>query len=235
MTKEEKTCFILDMPKTERPREKLEKYGAALLSDEELMAILIRNGTASKSALELGASLLREQGGLLGLARAELSDFMKVKGVGLAKACQIMAALELGKRVMRKNAEERISLDSPETVYEFILPDVKFLKQEVFYALLLDIRCGLIAKVEISRGALGKTSVDPKMIYEAALRKNASSVVLVHNHPSGDPSPSEPDISFTEHLVKGARLLGLRIVDHVIIGEGKFFSLKRKKLMNFDE
>lgn len=223
--------LIQDMPLSERPREKLERYGVEELSNEELLAIILATGTKSKSAIELARSLLIHMEGAHGMANAGLNDLMEVSGIGKAKASTIIAALEFGKRIMMKDAEKKISLASPKTIYEYMKHKLRYETQEKFFSLLLDVKCNLIGEEEVSRGGLDFTIVDPKILFKKVISKQASSIILVHNHPSGDPHPSQADKSLTHQIIEGAKLLGIKVMDHVIIGEDSYFSFEEQGIL----
>lgn len=209
----------------DRPREKLQRLGPRALSDAELIAILIRSGTKQESALDLAKRLLARCGNdLHRLGKLDLSDMMDFKGMGEAKAMAIAAALELGRRRRDTDAETRASVTSSASAFEIIRPVLIDLPHEEFWLILLDRGNRLLNRVSISRGGLHGTVADPKVIFKEAIEHRAASIILCHNHPSGQLRPSEEDIKLTRKLTDGARLLDITVQDHLIIGANGYYS-----------
>lgn len=209
----------------DRPREKLLKLGAQALSDAELIAILIRSGTRTESALDLAKRILAKSGNdLHRLGTLDTKELMAHKGMGEAKALTITAALELGRRRRATDAAERASVTSSAIAFELIRGKIADLPHEEFWLILLDRGNRLLDLAKVSSGGLHGTVVDPKMLFKAALEKRASCLLLCHNHPSGQLRPSEEDIKLTRKLVEGARLLDIQVQDHLIVGATGYYS-----------
>lgn len=224
---------IKKLPRDERPREKLLTKGVASLSDAELLAILLRTGSKDLSAPELAAKLLYgERKGLRGLADALPEELCRISGIGTAKACEIAAAFEIGKRLGRCMAsEEQQIISCAEDAAYFYMEELRYLKKETFNALLIDTGGRVISAERISVGDMTAAPVHPRELFNAAVRKNAYAVVLVHNHPSGRVTPSREDIMLTKRLTEAGSILGIKVADHVIIGDGCYYSFKDKGLL----
>jgi DNA repair protein RadC len=227
----EEGLTIKDLPLEERPREKLKKLGAGALSNAELLAILLRTGVQNESAVHLAARLLSRSGGLRALPDISLEEMEEIKGVGPVKAVLIKAALELGRRLATTPRGEAGSITNPRQAAELFMEELRYEKKEHFKVLLLNTKNHVIAKEEVSVGSLNASIVHPREIFNTPLRKSAASVILVHNHPSGDPSPSQEDLEVTRRLVDAGNILGIAVRDHLIIGDGCFFSFKEKGLL----
>lgn len=224
--------LIKELPSQERPRERMLSIGAEALSNTELLAILISTGTRKESAMSLAARIISmEQEGLHFLGSAIPQELAKVSGVGIAKSCQIAAAVELGKRLASKPKDKRIRICSPEDIAPIFMEEMRYLKKEYFRVLLLNTKNEIISTENISVGNINSSIVDPRDVFRPAIRKSAGSVILVHNHPSGNPEPSDADVKVTERLIKSGELLDIKVVDHMIIGDGTYISFKRKKLI----
>ncbi|MFI8685580.1 DNA repair protein RadC [Rossellomorea sp. NPDC077527] len=225
---EENRLMIRDFPQDERPRERMIQSGAASLSNQELLAILLRTGTKSESVLQLSNRLLTHFDGLNLLKDASLEEITKTKGIGLAKAVQIMAAVEFGRRISNLAFDDRYSIRSPEDGANYVMNDMRFLAQEHFVCLYLNTKNQVLHKQTIFIGSLNASIVHPREVFKEAFRRSAASIICIHNHPSGDPTPSREDIEVTKRLVECGRIIGIDILDHLIIGEKKFISLKEK-------
>ncbi|MDA0999524.1 MAG: DNA repair protein RadC [bacterium] len=215
---------IRHWPISERPRERLLEKGSDALSDAQLLAIILRTGDQGVSALDLAIALLDRFGSLAALEAAPVADICDLKGIGPSKAAQIKAALEIGRRALRKEESERPAFHGGADVYRYLAPAMAHLPHEEFRLLLLDAKHRLLRETTISRGTLMGTSVDPREVFGAALRERAAAVVCAHNHPSGEPAPSVEDRAFTARLREAGHLLGVPLLDHVIIGRSGFFS-----------
>jgi DNA repair protein RadC len=223
---------IKDLPKSERPTEKLLAHGADALSNAELLAVIIRTGTGNESAIEVSRRLLgMDSKGIKHLMDASFKDLTKVKGIGECKAAQIIAALELGKRIKRIGFYDKVRVTSPDIVAEVVMDEMSCLQKEHFRTVILDTKNQIICIENISIGTLNASIVHPRDVFKAAIRNNGNSVILVHNHPSGDTSPSNEDINITKRLVEGGNLMGIKVLDHLIIGNGNYLSMKEKNLM----
>lgn len=209
---------IQDLPESERPRERLMKHGADALSKAELLAILLRTGTKGASALEIGAELVRNFGTLDALSRASLDDLRKVKGVGRDKAIALKSAFKLARLLVEETHGESPVLDEPSRVADFLREENRQYEVEQFQAVLLNTRRKLIRVERISQGIVDQIIVHPREVFRSAIAANASAIVLVHNHPSGDPTPSEADVKTTRDIIRAGQLLKIEVVDHIIFG-----------------
>lgn len=227
---------IKDWPEDERPRERLIKQGSDKLSDTELLAIVIRTGEwhEGDSAIDLARKLIVRFGSLRNLDSASISELSQIKGIGILKAAEIKAALEIGKRFIKQKVESRRKIDSSEDVINYYAPYLRDLKKEIFKVMLLDGRNKLIDDLTISEGGLDSSVVDPKIVLREAVRKSASALIFVHNHPSGESEPTEEDIQITDHLIQACKLVGLRVLDHIIIGNDNYTSFLEKGLIKED-
>jgi DNA repair protein RadC len=210
----------------DQPREKLLAQGSKSLSEAELIAIIMRDGTRNKSALDVAKDLLHQhEHSLASLAKSSVHDLMRIKGIGEAKAVCITAALELGRRRVTENAQQKEQLTSSRDAYELLHPRMRDLTHEEFWIILLDRRSKVIAVEEIHVGGMSSMVVDPRIIFQKALERKASSVILAHNHPSGAPSPSNEDIRLTEKIKTAGTYIDIKVLDHIIIGEGCYNSI----------
>jgi len=226
-----KSFTVHDLPLSERPRERLMKLGVEALSAHEVLALILSRGTKGESVMVIAQNLLREFGNLKGIANASTEELMKVKGVGQAKATQLKAAFELGKRLETAFDEsKKIAIKSPVDVVKLIKTELKDKKKEHFFVVLLDTRNQYLGKDKVSIGSLDTSIVHPREVFKPALSLSAASIILVHNHPSGDPEPSEEDIKLTKRLVEAAEVMGIDILDHIIIGDKRYLSLKARNL-----
>ena len=217
---------IKDLQISQRPRERLEKQGAEVLNDAELIAILLRVGMKGASAVQIGGLLLFQFGGLDGLHRASFIELCKVEGIGPAKAAQIKAAIEVGRRISQSKPEERRLISSPQDVADQVQYKMAALEQEELWVLLLDTRNHHIRTVQLYKGSLNASTVRPAEIFKSGIRYNAASLIIVHNHPSGDPTPSPEDVNLTRMLIEAGKLLELPVLDHVVVGSRGFLSIK---------
>jgi DNA repair protein RadC len=225
---------IKDWPEDERPREKLLKRGAAALSDAELLALVLRTGDAAagKSAIDLGRELLeRCNGSLRELAQAELNELQQIKGLGLAKAASIKAAFTLGSRFQARRMETLERFSSPAQVFDFFHHELRDNRKELFLILLLDGKNRITRKVQVSEGSLNQSIVHPREVFAPAVRESAAAVIFIHNHPSGDPAPSREDREITRRLKEAGEILGIKVLDHIIIGDGSYFSFVESGLL----
>lgn len=228
------TTLIKDMPEDTRPREKLLANGESSLNDHELLAIILGQGTRETSALELANQLLSTYQGLRRLQEASLEELVQARGIGPAKAASIKAALEIGRRVAA-DIETRFLIKCPEDVKKYaeqvLLREMRVYDREHFMVLYLDRKGGVIVKENVSVGGLHSSIVHPREVFKTAVKRSAASIILAHNHPSGDPSPSREDIDITGRLVDAGRIMGIEIIDHVVIGEKTYCSFKEKGLI----
>ncbi|HYF82573.1 MAG TPA: DNA repair protein RadC [Clostridia bacterium] len=221
---------IKDLPAEERPRERLIRHGAAVLSNAELLAVLLRVGTKEENAISLAHRILKQEQGLRYLVDSKVEQMSCIKGIGQAKAAQIKAAIELGKRLSTFELGVDKPVKSPKDVADLLMEDMRYLKKEHMKLVLLNIKCNLISVEEISIGSLNASIVHPREVFNPAIKKSSASIIMVHNHPSGDPSPSSEDIGITARISEAGKLIGIELVDHIIIGDGKYISMKEKGL-----
>ena len=226
-----KSFTIRDLPLAERPRERLQRFGVEALSAQEILAVLLGRGVSGESVMVTAQRLLAQFGSLKGIADASVEELSGVKGIGLAKAAQIKAAFELSSRLGGyAEAQDKPVVANPEAVAALVKGRLGGRKKEHFLALLLDSRNRLIKIAEISIGSLDASIVHPREVYKEAISASAAAVIFVHNHPSGDPTASEDDIRLTKGLVEAGEIIGIEVLDHIIIGGNKHFSLKREGL-----
>ena len=232
VTKTVKKSFTIhDLPVSERPRERLQKFGVEALSAQEILTLVLGRGIAGESVMVTAQRLLSQFGGLKGLAAASVEELAQVKGIGVAKASQIKAAFELTNRIESySESGDKPLVKTPDDVAGLVRGRLKSKKKEYFLALLLDTRSKLIRLAEISVGSLDSSIVHPREVFQEAVSASAASVIFVHNHPSGDPEASEDDIKLTKRLVEAGEIMGIDVLDHVIIGDKKYLSLKREGL-----
>ena len=227
---------MLDLPAAIRPRERLETRGPQALSDEELVAIILRSGTRSSNVLEVARDLLVRHGGVAGLGRASLSELAQIHGIGKVKAIDVKAALELGKRLLTFAPEERPLITSPHDVFMLLRGEMSLLEQESVRVILLDTKNRVVAMSQVSLGSLNSSVVRVGEVFREAVRQQAANIVLVHNHPSGDPTPSAEDVLVTRKVVQAGQLLDIDVLDHIIIGrprsaeESGWVSLRERRL-----
>ncbi len=223
---------IKEMPEYERPREKLIRYGSETLSNSELLAILIRTGSKEQSALELANTVLSsDNNGIRFLANCTVEELNTIKGIGKSKACQIIAAIELGKRLSRSTLESKKAIRSPKDVKDIFIDDMRFLEKEHFKVVFLNTKNEVIAFETISIGSLNASIVHPREVFNRAIKKSSASIILLHNHPSGNCEPSKEDINVTKRLIEAGKIIGIEVLDHIIIGDGDYFSLKENSLI----
>lgn len=222
---------IKDLPVDLRPRERLLREGAEVLSDIELLAILLRTGTATFSAIDLAAEVLGKFDNLKSLVQSSVEELSSIKGIGLAKAAQVKAVLELGKRLAGTQASARIKINCPEDVVKLVMEEMRYLDREHFHALLLNTKNQVIFQDVVSIGNLNSSTVHPRELFKNAIKKSAAALILVHNHPSGDPTPSKEDVEITKRLSETGKIIGIEILDHIIVGDNKYVSFKVKGLL----
>ena len=226
--------MVRDLPLEERPREKLLLYGAGALSNVELLAILLRSGTKKKSVLRIAEEILahiKEQG-LTAMVHISAAELAKIDGVGQVKAATLQAAIELGRRLSVQSAAKIQVVHGPEDVARYAMPRFRFEQREHFAVMLLNTKNHIIGMPEVSVGSLSASVVHPREVFRAAIDFAAASMILLHNHPSGDPTPSREDIAVTERLVKAGKVMDIPVLDHVVLGCERFTSLKEKGLIH---
>ena len=225
--------MVRDLPPEERPREKLLAYGPSGLSNAELLAILLRSGTRKKSVLRIAEEILahiKEQG-LVGMVHISVAELAKIDGVGKVKAATLQAAIELARRLAVQQSAKIQMITGPEDVARYAMPHYRFEQKEHFAVLLLNTKNHVISMPEVSVGSLSAAVVHPREVFRAAIDHAAAAMILLHNHPSGDPTPSREDIAVTERLVKAGKIMDIPVLDHVVLGRDRFISLKEKGLL----
>jgi DNA repair protein RadC len=222
--------MIRDMAASDRPRERLAKVGERALSASELLAIILRTGVGGENVVRLSERVLAHFGSLPGLARASITELQQVKGIGPAKAVEIKAALELGRRLIASAPEERPKVTSPADAANLLMSEMSLLEQEHLRLLLLDTRNQVLAMPTIYIGSLNTSVVRIGELFRSAIKENAAAIIVAHNHPSGDPSPSSEDVHVTRQMVEAGKLLDIDVLDHVIIGRQRYVSLKERGL-----
>ncbi len=221
---------IMDLSEADRPRERLSTLGPQALTNAELIAILLRVGVKGENAVEVGQRLLKKFNGLTGLHRAPFAELKKQHGLGDAKAAQIKAAIELGRRLTLESPDERPAINSPADAAALVSYEMSALEQEHLRVMLLDRRNRVLETVEVYKGSVNSSQVRVGELFKEAIRKNASSIVVIHNHPSGDPTPSPDDVAVTRAILQAGKLLDVDVLDHIVIGQGKWVSLKERGL-----
>lgn len=219
---------LKDVPKEDRPRERLLRLGSMYLSNQELLAILLISGTREETVMDLANRVLMHFEGLKLLTDATIEELTAIKGIGPAKGVMLLAAIELGKRMNEYKPNDRFIVRSPEDGAEFVMEEMRTLKQEHFVTLFLNTKNQIIHQQTIFIGSLNASIVHPREIYREAVKRSAASIICVHNHPSGDPTPSQEDIHVTRRLVESGKMIGIELLDHLIIGDRTFVSLKEK-------
>jgi DNA repair protein RadC len=210
----------------DRPREKLARLGAASLGDNELVAIVLGQGQRRASALDLANAVLTAMGGIEALARARYDDLVQVGGIGTARSAQLLAAAELGRRIVTRGGRERLQVSSPRSVAEFLMPQYGNRPVEQFGIVLLDTKHRVLRTTVLSVGTLDASIVHPREIFREATAGGAAAIVLFHNHPSGDPEPSREDKRLTERLIAAGVVMGIEVLDHIILGDARYYSFR---------
>lgn len=222
---------IRDVHEADRPRERLIRQGSQSLSNQELLAILLRTGTKEESVLALSNRVLMNFEKLHALKHATLEEITSIKGIGEAKAVQLLAAIELGRRLAQKEIDSRYTIRSPEDAAAFLMPEMSALNQEHFVVLFLNVKNQILHKQTIFIGSLNASIVHPREIFREAVKRSAASIICAHNHPSGNATPSPEDIEVTERLHEAGLIIGIELLDHVIIGDHQYISMKEKGYM----
>lgn len=219
---------IKDMLDEEKPREKMINKGVKYLSNAELLAILIRTGNKEKDAVALSSDVIKKSvDGIRGLEKLNIDELCMLEGIGPSKATVIKAALELGNRI-DKYIPEKYKIKNPWDVYIYYMGDMRYLQKEIFKVILLNTKNEIICDVDVSIGSLNTSIVHPREVFIEAIKKSANSIILMHNHPSGNPTPSDEDKKITKRLIYSGEIIGIEILDHIIIGDGVYYSLKEE-------
>lgn len=227
----ESSFTVHDLPKAERPRERLKQFGPEALSAQELLALIIGRGVSKKSVITIAQELLVKFGNIKAISEATIEELSQIKGIGFAKAVQIKACFELGKRKDLEPELKDFDIKDPQSVVKAIRASIKDKAKEHFKLILLNARNKILGVSTISIGSLNASIVHPREVFKDAIVHSAYSVVLAHNHPSGDPEPSEDDLTITKRFIEAGKILGIHVTDHIIISKNGFFSFKDKGLM----
>lgn len=224
----EKNYTISKIPKDERPREKLLKYGAEILTNSELLALIIGFGSKRDSAITLAQKIIYNNNkGLLNIIDTDAELLKSYNGINDAKAAKILAVAELSKRISRERVN-KIKIASPQTIAALLLEEMRYLKKEVFKIVLLDTKNNIISINNVSVGCLDSTIVHPREVFLDAIKNSSAAIILVHNHPSGEVEPSKDDINITNRIIECGKIIGIKVLDHIIIGDGNYLSFKEK-------
>lgn len=222
---------IMDLPENERPQEKLYRYGVETLTNAELLALILRNGNKEENIVDLCSRIIKTAGGLNGLLSFNAEDYMELKGIKHAKAAQLLALTEISKRFKAYKSGEEYKITQPRDAADLVMENMRYLKQEVLKVILLNTKNMVVLEKEISKGSLNSSIVHPRDVFYEAVKRGCASIIVCHNHPSGDPSPSSEDINITKRLKECGKLLGIDLIDHIIIGNGNYVSLKEKGIL----
>lgn len=223
--------LLREIPSEERPRERMHRYGAAALSNAELLAILLRTGTVSESAVNLAERLLSKARGLRQLVDMTVEQLTAVRGIGLAKALQLKAGIEIGRRLAASRMEPATAVRSPKDAADLVMEELRYLQKEHFMVLFLNTKNHVIGRETMSIGSLNASIVHPREVFRSAISRSSASIICLHNHPSGDPTPSPEDIEVTRRLTEAGRIVGIEVLDHIIIADRSYTSLKEQGLM----
>jgi len=223
--------ILRDIPHEERPRERMIQNGASALSHAELLAILLRTGTQRESAVRVAERLLKQVGNIRHLVDMTVEEMTQIKGIGPAKAIQLKAGIELGRRLSRATMNEKITIRKPSDAADLLMEQMRYLQKEHFVCLFLNTKNHVLQQETLSMGSLNASIVHPREIFRAAIKCSSASVICAHNHPSGDPTPSPEDIQLTQRLVEAGNIIGIEVLDHLVIGDQRYISLKEQGLM----
>lgn len=223
--------MLRDLPPEERPRERMMHHGANALSNAELLAILLRTGTRNESAIHVAQRILQQAGSLRQLVDMSLTELMQINGIGNAKAVQLLAGIELGRRLALSRHSETSTISSPRDVADLLFEQLRYLQKEHFVCLFLNTKNHVIGQETLSIGSLNAAIVHPREVFRAAIKCSSASIICAHNHPSGDPAPSPEDIQLTRRLMEAGSIVGIEVLDHIVIGDGKYVSLKEQGLI----
>lgn len=223
---------VKNLPESERPYERFRNLGPKALSDAELLAIILKTGTRNLTSMELARELLsRCQGNLLNLYELSYEQLLEIRGIGTVKAIQLKAVAELSRRIARTDRGYRLSLGSPASIADYYMEEMRHRRKEVFVGAFFDAKCKFLGDSVIATGSVSQAFVSPMELFRKALMRSAVMIVILHNHPSGDPAPSEEDIQLTRRVEKGAQLLGLTLADHIVIGDNRYYSFRENHML----
>lgn len=227
----DKMLKIKDLPESERPRERLFRYGSEMLSNVELLAILLGSGSKRENIMSLSSRIIHNNGGLNGIMESTLEDLININGIGKAKAAKLLAVVELSKRFRSFRDGDSYKICNSKDAAMLVMKEMKLLKQENLMVIMLNTKNVVISVKRVFIGSLNSSIVHPREVFNDAIKKSSASIIICHNHPSGDPSPSNEDIKVTYRLKECGELLGIQLIDHLIIGNGKYISLKEKGIL----
>ncbi|WP_099468144.1 RadC family protein [Konateibacter massiliensis] len=232
---EENACSTMkQMPKSEQPYEKFMQFGPESLSDAELLAIIIRTGTQKEKSIDLAKRVLRLTGSeedLLSITKLSLKDLQAISGIGMVKAVQIKCIAEFSRRIAKTTARSRLCMNNPRTIADYYMEDLRFVNQEVTLLIMVDTKHQFLSDKVVSKGTVNSSLISPREIFLEALNNSAVYIILIHNHPSGDPTPSREDITATKRIKEAGGLVGIMLLDHIIIGDRRYVSLREEGLM----
>lgn len=223
--------MIKEIPVEERPRERFMKYPKATISNHELIAIILRTGSRQESVIELSKRILYKYDSLKELSNVSIKDLMKIRGIGTSKAIELLAAFELGKRVLKESFVSQVKLHTPESIFLYLKDDLEMKTQEHFIALYLNTKGELVKKETLFIGSLNSSLIHPRELFKHAVLNSAATIIIAHNHPSGDPTPSAQDIEITKLLHKNSIMMDIELLDHIIIGRDRYYSFKEKGII----
>ena len=223
--------MIKEIPVEERPRERFLKYPSEVISTHELIAIILRTGSRQESVIELSKRVLYKYDNLKALSNAPVKDLMKIRGIGTSKAIELLAAFELGKRVHKESFHSQVKFHSPESIYLYLKDELEMKTQEHFIALYLNTKGELVKKETLFIGSLNSSLIHPRELFKHAVLNSAASIIVAHNHPSGDPTPSSQDIEITKILHKNGTMMDIELLDHIIVGKDRYYSFKEKGII----
>lgn len=222
---------IMDLPENERPQERLIRYGAEVLSNSELLAIILRTGTKEQNVVNLSSFLLKKVGGLNGLINSTYEELKEINGVGMVKAAEIMAIAEISKRFRSFKSGDDYRISNPKDAADYVMDEMKHLQKEYLRVIMLNTKNMVICSKDVSMGSLNSSIVHPREVYTEAIKRCSASIIICHNHPSGDPTPSLEDINITKRLAECGKIIGIELIDHIVIGDGTYISLKEKGIL----
>jgi DNA repair protein RadC len=220
-----------DLPEELKPRERMALAGTGVLSDAELLALILSTGNKDENALQMSSRILTEAKGWRGLVDSSLPELESIRGIGRAKACQIQAVLEIARRMAATVPEAKKAIRCPQDIADLLMEEMRYLDKEHFRIIPLNTKNQVLEVVPISIGSLNSSPVHPREVFKQAIKRSSAAIILVHNHPSGDPTPSKEDLEVTKRLAEGGKLLGIEVLDHLIIGDKKYTSLKEKGVL----
>lgn len=223
--------LLREIPDEDKPRERMQQFGAQALNNAELLAILLRTGTVAESAVRLGERVLAQAGGFRQMVDLTLEQLTEIRGIGVAKALQVQAGIEIGRRLSRMKQESRVTVRAPKDAADYVMEELRYLNKEHFVVLFLNTKNHIIGQETLSIGSLNASIVHPREVFRSAIARSSASIICVHNHPSGDPTPSPEDIDVTRRLVEAGLIVGIDVLDHIVVADISYVSLKEQGLM----